>query len=377
MTLALQRRLGGGSESKKTSSLSLLLRVLRADPLLVALTALALIMVFSFPRLYLRTVLKTDYSPLLVIAGFMAASGLIDSSGAVARAAQAATASEKIPPLVLLSSITALLSMFLMNDTVLFITVPVASKLAELEGIPREKAVVVTAIAANAGSSLSPIGNPQNIIIWHYYRLSISSFTSFTFSSLLPLLGLVLLYAYLASTGSRESRVRLPPVKVDLRRAVLGSLLLALVFTVTLLGLPSLSIAVVAATLIVDPVARDYVDLRLLVSLWLMLTLFPLIPVVIHLDVSQLGSLEAYAASLALSQAISNVPATTILLGAPWKPLLLGVSIGGLGTIVGSLANIIAVRISKTSIRAYHRVAFPFFAIAAVYGLLYSALLLP
>ena len=70
-----------------------------------------------------------------------------------------------------------------------------------------------------------------------------------------------------------------------------------------------------------------------------------------------------FLASAGLSQLISNVPATVIFLGSKpeWLPLALGVNLGGNGLVVGSLANIIAIRISGIRMSDFHRFSMPYF----------------
>jgi len=66
-----------------------------------------------------------------------------------------------------------------------------------------------------------------------------------------------------------------------------------------------------------------------------------------------------------LSQVISNVPTTITLLGhIPlylWKALAIGVNLGGIGFIVGSMANIIALRMSYLNLKTFHKYTLPYF----------------
>jgi Na+/H+ antiporter NhaD/arsenite permease-like protein len=84
-----------------------------------------------------------------------------------------------------------------------------------------------------------------------------------------------------------------------------------------------------------------------------------------------------YLAGAAISQFISNVP-TTILLAnysSDWKSLAWGVDMGGFGVMVGSLANLIALRLagSRGSLLVFHAWAAPFLLLAG--GLTYIWLL--
>ncbi|MCE4628147.1 MAG: hypothetical protein F7C34_03245, partial [Desulfurococcales archaeon] len=80
--------------------------------------------------------------------------------------------------------------------------------------------------------------------------------------------------------------------------------------------------------------------------------------------------------SAVLSQLISNVPATILLINhvppARWVSLAVGVNLGGIGLLTGSMANIIAVRLGGLDARAYHRVAVPLFALLLIIVLVLS-----
>jgi Na+/H+ antiporter NhaD/arsenite permease-like protein len=82
--------------------------------------------------------------------------------------------------------------------------------------------------------------------------------------------------------------------------------------------------------------------------------------------------LSAYAAAAVLSQAISNVPAAIMLaeFTNDWRALAFGVSIGGFGIAIGSLANLIAVRLAKERgiWLSFHLVSIPFWIVGGALG---------
>jgi Na+/H+ antiporter NhaD/arsenite permease-like protein len=95
----------------------------------------------------------------------------------------------------------------------------------------------------------------------------------------------------------------------------------------------------------------------------------------VHETVAQWGlhsALRAYVAGAVLSQGISNVPAAIMLaeFTNDWRALAYGVSVGGFGLAIGSLANLIAVRLSKTRgiWLPFHLVSIPFWLVAGVLG---------
>lgn len=70
----------------------------------------------------------------------------------------------------------ALLSTFLTNDVALFIVVPLTLTLKKWCAIPTSRLIIFEALAVNAGSLLTPIGNPQNILLWGRSGLSFPAF---------------------------------------------------------------------------------------------------------------------------------------------------------------------------------------------------------
>ncbi len=70
----------------------------------------------------------------------------------------------------------------------------------------------------------------------------------------------------------------------------------------------------------------------------------------------------------ALSQGISNVPATALLLGTGigWRSLAIGTNLGGVWLVTGSLANILAIRLTGIGVKELHRHQLPYAAALTV-----------
>jgi Na+/H+ antiporter NhaD/arsenite permease-like protein len=84
--------------------------------------------------------------------------------------------------------------------------------------------------------------------------------------------------------------------------------------------------------------------------------------------------LRVYAAGALLSQGISNVPAAILLseFTRDWRALAFGVSVGGFGIAIGSLANLIAIRLAREPGMwgPFHAVSIPFGLASALVGAL-------
>jgi Na+/H+ antiporter NhaD/arsenite permease-like protein len=78
---------------------------------------------------------------------------------------------------------------------------------------------------------------------------------------------------------------------------------------------------------------------------------------------------RAYLAAVVTSQFISNVPAAILLerYVHDLPALAAGVSVGGFGCVIGSLANLIALRLAKLphGLAEFHRISIPFLLVCA------------
>ncbi len=320
-----------------------------------------------------------DWSSLSLITSLIIASKALELSGVFVRISSRlivlSSGSERRLMLILLPVI-AFTSALIMNDTAMLVFIPLVALTSELSGIDKAKAVTLSAIAANAGSALTPIGNPQNVIIWQTYGISFGAFTR----AMLPfvLLWLLLLLAFALSVRNKRLEVGGIPA-VPLRGKAFLSALILIVTDVILAETGRALWTFPLTFFVVLLFSRE----ALLSFDWVLVLTFALIFVDFG-EVSSLiaslglsfpgGGVPLLLASSLLSQAISNVPATVLLIGAKpeWLPLAVGVNAGGTGFIIGSLANLIAVRIAGISLKDFHRISVPYFLAA----LILSALLL-
>ena len=264
-------------------------------------------------------------------------------------------------------------SAVLMNDTSLFIFLPFLLALSRVASIDVELMAVLVTIAANVGSSLTPIGNPQNIIIWGHYGVGFFEFAAFM-APLVAFASLVLIVATCLSFRKTKIATRPPPPVVLDRRLLAVSLVL---FALLLAALrtayvPFVVVACFVAMLAVRREIVSKVDYALILMFIFMFMDFREISHLLAGHVSLNSGIEVLVFSALLSQAISNVPATITLLGhvSSWRPLALGVNIGGVGLVTGSMANLITLRLTGLDINKFHRYSIPFFATLLVFFLL-------
>ena len=278
---------------------------------------------------------------------------------------------------LLLVATSALLSMVLTNDVSLFLVVPLTVAIAGSSNLPTTKTVVLEALAVNAGSTLSPIGNPQNLLLWQHSQLSFVQFAWGMLPAATVMLALVMLL-----TLFWIPRCSLDVTPEDMQPAAtsrslgawsvlaLLSMVLALEYGHAMWG---------AALLLVAFAVRARSSLRRVD--WPLLLTFAAIfvglghvaelPSVEHallaLDLNQPWAL--YATGIAAAQLISNVPATALLINHTPDVIALAVAVntGGFGLATGSLANLIALRLlrDRHGLRTLHRASIPFLLICA------------
>lgn len=251
--------------------------------------------------------------------------------------------------------LSALLSALVTNDVALFIVVPLTLSLRSLANLPIGRLVIFEALAVNAGSAVSPVGNPQNLFLWQSFGPGFGDFLL----AMLPLAGmLMLLLSVLALVAFPRKPIAL---QVALAAPALDKTLLWLVlplYPVFLLA-AELGHAVPAALLLLALFVWRFPRVLKGVD-WLLLLVFLLMFVDLGLlaglpELRQLmPRLEAipggdFTLGIVLSQLISNVPATLFLAGFSddWRTLAWAVSIGGFGLAIGSLANLIALRLAR------------------------------
>ncbi|MCA3778568.1 MAG: citrate transporter [Burkholderia sp.] len=280
---------------------------------------------------------------------------------------------------MLLVGFAAVLSMWLTNDVALFVVVPLMVSLRALTPLPFRRLVIVVALAVNAGSVATPLGNPQNLFLWQLSGVSFGRFVV----TLGPLaLALMVLLLVLTACVFRAKPLDLSGDATALPVQRMHALIAAVLFAAFVLladahhPLPGLvGVAIVLLAVKRDAVLKiDWLLLLIFVLMFVVLRTAAALPVV-HDTIAnaQLDSpLRVYAAGAVLSQVISNVPAAILLseFTHDWRALAFGVSVGGFGFAIGSLANLIAVRLAKEPRMwlPFHLVSIPFALVSAVLG---------
>jgi len=243
------------------------------------------------------------------------------------------------------------LSMAFTNDVALLTFVPFAIFVLEKSGHPEllVSAIVLQTIAANLGSMLTPVGNPQNLFIYQYYGLSLAEFAE----TVIPYVALSLVMLVVLVLTSKKSQVRLSEtdfaaVHTEWGRAGVYAMLF-LVAIAAVLGFFhwfAVLMFIVGAIFIIDRDIFPKVDYCLLLTFvffFIFIGNMGSVPLVRDVLGSLIEGNEVVVGVIA-SQAISNVPAALLLseFTSNGRDLLVGVNLGGLGTLIASMASLIS-----------------------------------
>ncbi len=246
--------------------------------------------------------------------------------------------------------ITFIGSMLIANDMALLTFLPLGYFVLSATGKKKHMAFtfIMQNIAANLGGMLTPFGNPQNLYLYTKFQIPTTEFLRIM---ALPFLVSVLLITVCCLFVKSE------PLSVDdeklclqPKRTVLYLLLFALSIIIVFRVIPYwIGLAVILVTLLlVDRKALKMVDYPLLLTF---VFFFIFAGNMARIEpVRRLFSLLLEKNTLLFSalscQCISNVPSSILLsqFTNNYADLLIGVNIGGVGTLISSLASLITFR---------------------------------
>lgn len=356
----------------------LLINVAKSETILIVATVLALVSCFIVPPdaeyagyIHASTILQL-VCLMLVVTGLqrigvfrVIGSRLLDRVG---------TERGLVLTLVFLTYVSA---MFITNDVALITFVPFALAVLTMAGLEDRAVLVGTlmAIAANVGAMLTPIGNAHNL-----YLKGLAGMSSGEIIGVMaPYSGVaaVLLVAVIAvAFRSRPvgnlsgpdgaglevgvlapdaSKLRPDEIRITGYGAGYGgwrTLVYAVLFVVCLLAVSdviplwAMVVLVVGAFLVTDRRAFRHVDWGLPLTFCMFFVFIGNMRRVPEFAQLAASLVDAYPLEVAVgaSQLISNVPSTLLLSGFcdQWHELLVGTNLGGLGTLIASMASLVA-----------------------------------
>lgn len=247
--------------------------------------------------------------------------------------------------------ITFIGSMLIANDMALLTFLPLGFLVLDTTGKRKYMAFtyIMQNIAANLGGMLTPFGNPQNLYLYSFFKIPTMEFMKIMAP---PFVISVLLITVccLIFVKSEPLQMADEPIYLPAGRTVLYLLLFVLSIAIVFRGIPyGIGLAVIPAVLLfADRKALKMVDYPLLLTFvffFIFAGNMARIEPVRRLF-SWLLEKNTLIFSVLSCQVISNVPSAILLsqFTENYSQLLLGVNIGGVGTLIASLASLITFR---------------------------------
>ncbi len=246
--------------------------------------------------------------------------------------------------------------MFITNDVALITFVPLTLEVLKVSGrtdrvIP---VVVMQTIAANLGSMATPIGNPQNLYLYTKSEMSLMEFMKLMLPYTLLALALIVVAVVLWSKkGETITTIATNKENREIEKATIIKefiyiimFFLCILVVVRIIPIEVMVVVTIVLLLVMDRKVIGQIDYSLLVTF-----------VGFFIFVGNMGRIEQFQnflngilegnefiTSALLSQVVSNVPAAILLSGftSNWDALIVGVNVGGLGTLIASMASLIS-----------------------------------
>lgn len=248
-------------------------------------------------------------------------------------------------------------SMLITNDVALITFVPFT--FIVLKMVLKEKAekllvpiVVFQTVAANLGSMLTPIGNPQNLYLYGISNLSLLEFVKIVLRyGAVSFVLLALICIFYPYKGEKNIAFKLEQ-KTSLKEHKVKIIIYAILFLISVLTVAHIipygcALMIVALTIVfLDRKVLLNVDYNLLLTF-----------VGFFIFIGNMGRVPAFSSllqkwmlgnevpiSIVASQVMSNVPAALLLSGftEDVNALIVGTNLGGLGTLIASMASLIS-----------------------------------
>lgn len=240
--------------------------------------------------------------------------------------------------------------MLITNDVALITFVPLSILL--LTQTQNQKLlipiIIMQTIAANLGSMFTPLGNPQNLYLFSISNMTLLAFLKIMLRPTVVSFLLILLSIFLIK------KKRIDPIKEGRGKFAYSgeSIFWLFMFILCLLAVIKILPYLWVLAIITIGVLRIDRKLLLKVDYGLLVTFVCLFVFIGNLrSIPQVSTVLAsvvdgneITAGILLSQLISNVPAAILLskFTIQYADLLIGVNLGGLGTLIASMASVIS-----------------------------------
>ena len=247
--------------------------------------------------------------------------------------------------------ITFIGSMLIANDMALLTFLPLGYFVLTTTGKEKYMAFtfIMQNIAANLGGMLTPFGNPQNLYLYTKFEIPTGEFMAIMALPFIVSVVLITIFC-LIFVKAEPLEVADEKVKLPVGRTILYLALFALAIAIVFRGIPyGVGLVVIPAVLLIaDRKALKMVDYPLLLTFVFFFVFAGNMARIQFVRDIFSGLLEKSTLlfSILSCQFISNVPSAILLsqFTENYRELLLGVNIGGVGTLISSLASLITFR---------------------------------
>lgn len=266
-------------------------------------------------------------------------------------------------------------SMAITNDVALITFVPFSLQVLKMAGLMREviPVVVMQTIAANLGSMLTPIGNPQNLYLYAQSGMSFFGFIHIMLPYAVISFAMIALFIAGRKNMVLEDALDLERTKIASTKllAMYGVLFVLCLLTIAkVIELYVLVIVMILSIVIFDRKTLFNVDYTLLLTF---MGFFVFVGNMVRTPffynaVQSLLNKNDFVTVLGASQVISNVPAVLLLSGFTdkWDTLLVGSNLGGLGTLIASMASLISYKYVVREVPKYTKRYLLYFTLANI-----------
>lgn len=338
--------------------------------------AMILFGVISFEE----AVLSIDFNTIALLLGMMIVIAVLELDGFFTLIADKTISLSKTSNqlLIIIVFITGIASAFLVNDAVVLLFTPVIihiCRTAKLNPVPY---LIAEIMASNIGSAMTITGNPQNILIGMQSGISYSKFIFHLLPvSLIGMLVIVLVIKFFFKNDfMKDSQLTFTKENntynfKSMKFSVPIFMIMVFLFffgNILKLSIPMIALASASLVLILGKIKPSIVIKQVD---WVLLLFFVGLFIVVHgiekvgvLDPfikntpianSLSGILSLHGLSLLLSQIVSNVPYTILMLpilkttssDLLWLSLASAATLAGNATIIGAVANIIVIEVAK------------------------------
>lgn len=243
--------------------------------------------------------------------------------------------------------------MIITNDVALITFVPFAIELLTAAGATEYiiYIVVLQTIGANLGSMATPIGNPQNIFLFSKYDMTMGEFAGATVWYVIA--AVILISICICFIPSEEVRIKdnnIPAAEFSKWKIapVTGIFIMCILCVLRVVDYRIMLSVCILLTAVVDYKLFAKADYMLLLTFVAFFILTGNIKSMSFIEngLSDFVAGRELMSGILLSQIISNVPAAVLLSNFTDKGTLLlsAVNIGGLGTVIASMASLISFR---------------------------------